>query len=75
MNLREQIEKTLDFSDDIGLDEHQLRYLLNILLAQSAPKTYGLATQPNITVQSYPLQQGGIITSNGTIIGDMNNKI
>ena len=35
MNLREQIEKTLDFSDDVGLTEDQLRNLLNLILASS----------------------------------------
>lgn len=74
MNLREQIEKTLDFSDDVGLTEDQLRYLLNIILAQPSAKTYGISTQPNITINPYPLQ-GTIITSNGTpMLNNLDNK-
>lgn len=74
MNLREQIEKTLDFSDDVGLTEDQLKNLLHLILALS-PKTYGIATtQPNVTLQQWP-PPNTIITSNGTIVGDMNNKI
>jgi hypothetical protein len=66
MNLREQIEKALDFSDDMKLNDDELIQLINIIIVR---------TRPPFVPMPFPVTIGGGSIGGGTVINAPNTII